>query len=154
MSRLTKGALPKDKHLGGCDREDRDTLAIVADKAVSTYLILPTSIPLPCPRFGEAGKHAPWMTFDQLLSAGPQVIIVMPCGFGIERSRRDMPSLTSRPGWEDLQAVRDGRVFVADGNQFFNRPGPRLVESLEILAEVLHPEQFDFGHENTGWQQL
>jgi iron complex transport system substrate-binding protein len=51
-----------------------------------------------------------------------------------------------------LKAVKNRRVFLADGNQYFNRPGPRLVESLEILAEVLHPDVFHFGHEGTGWQ--
>ncbi len=103
--------------------------------------------------FGEAGKHAPWMTFEQLVTADPEVIVVLPCGFDIERSRRDFPVLTSRPEWRGLRAVRQGRVFLADGNQFFNRPGPRLVESLEILAELLHPEAFHFGHEGAGWQR-
>jgi iron complex transport system substrate-binding protein len=65
-----------------------------------------------------------------------------------------MPVLTSRPEWSQLRAVGEGRVFLADGNQYFNRPGPRLAESLEILAEVLHPEAFRFGHETTGWQRL
>ena len=53
-----------------------------------------------------------------------------------------------------LAAVRAGRVYLADGNQFFNRPGPRLVESLEILAEILHPDAFAFGHEGSGWERL
>ena len=52
------------------------------------------------------------------------------------------------------RAVRGGRVFVTDGNQFFNRPGPRLVESLEILTEILHPDLFDFGHRGTAWERL
>jgi iron complex transport system substrate-binding protein len=103
--------------------------------------------------FGEAGKHSPWMTFEQLRAADPDAIVVMPCGFDIERSRRELPPLTGRPEWPGLRAVRDGRVFLADGNQFFNRPGPRLVESLEILAELLHPEAFAFGHEGAGWQR-
>ena len=62
-----------------------------------------------------------------------------------------MPALTARPEWRRLSAVREGRVFVTDGNQYFNRPGPRLVESAEILAELLHPDSVDFGHEGTGW---
>ena len=65
-----------------------------------------------------------------------------------------MPVLIRKPEWPHLRAVRNDRVFLADGNQFFNRPGPRLVESLEILAELLHPEAFRFGHEGTGWQCL
>jgi iron complex transport system substrate-binding protein len=104
--------------------------------------------------FGEAGKHSPWMTWEELCAADPDVVLVMPCGFDIGRSRQDMPVLTRRPEWPCLRAVRSGRVYLADGNQFFNRPGPRLVESLEILAELLHPAAFRFGHEDTGWQRL
>jgi iron complex transport system substrate-binding protein len=53
-----------------------------------------------------------------------------------------------------LQAVRTGKVFITDGNSYFNRPGPRLVDSLEILAEILHPDSFDFGYKGTGWEQF
>lgn len=103
--------------------------------------------------FGVAGAHSPWMTWEQLYAADPEVIVLLPCGFDIPRTRRDLPVLTNRPEWSRLRAVQSGRVFLADGNQFFNRPGPRLVESLEILAELLHPELFAFGHEGTGWQK-
>ena len=102
--------------------------------------------------FGEAGKHSPWMTFAELLQKDPDVIAVMPCGFDIERSRQGMSPLTSRPDWPSLKAVQNNRVFLTDGNQYFNRPGPRLVESAEILAEILHPGSFDFGHAQSGWQ--
>jgi iron complex transport system substrate-binding protein len=102
--------------------------------------------------FGEAGKHSPGMTWDQLAAADPDVIVVAPCGFTIVQTRRDLPLLTSRPEWPRLKAVRGYRVFLADGNQYFNRPGPRLVETLEILAELLHPRTFTFGHEGMGWR--
>jgi iron complex transport system substrate-binding protein len=82
------------------------------------------------------------------------MIIVVPCGFDISRSRSEMSILSQRLGWSNLQAVRSRRVYLADGNQYFNRPGPRLVESLEILAEILHPDAFRFGHEGVGWQQF
>ena len=104
--------------------------------------------------FGEAGRHSPWMTFDELLESDPEVIVIMPCGFDLERTREDVPLLQARQGWADLQAVRNGRVYLSDGNQYFNRPGPRLVESLEILAEILHPETFRFGHELSGWERV
>ncbi|MCG8546689.1 MAG: cobalamin-binding protein [Alphaproteobacteria bacterium] len=104
--------------------------------------------------FGTAGKHAPWMTWDDLVEADPEVIAVMPCGFDIERARQDMPVLTDRPDWQNLRAVRNGRVCITDGNQYFNRPGPRVADSLEILAEILHPAQFDFGHKGVGWEPL
>jgi iron complex transport system substrate-binding protein len=101
--------------------------------------------------FGEPGKHSPWMTWERLVAADPDVIALMPCGFDIARTRQDLPLLTRRPEWPFLRAVQTGRVFACDGNQYFNRPGPRLVESLEILAEMLHPGTFQFGHEGTGW---
>lgn len=104
--------------------------------------------------FGEAGKHSPWMTWEQLRAADPEVIVVLPCGFDIARTRREMPALTGRRDWRALRAVRNGRVYVTDGNQYFNRPGPRIAESLEILAEILHPDDFHFGHESRGWERL
>jgi len=104
--------------------------------------------------FGEAGKHAPWMTWEELCSRNPDVILVLPCGFDLERTRAEMPALTNRTEWPQLRAVCGRRTYLLDGNQFFNRPGPRLVESLEILAEVMHPAAFRFGHEETGWQRV
>ena len=100
--------------------------------------------------FGEAGRHSPWMTWEELVARDPDIIAVMPCGFDIPRTRSEMHVLTDRPGWRELRAVSDGRVFLTDGNQYFNRPGPRLVESAEILAELLHPDVFRFGHGGIG----
>jgi iron complex transport system substrate-binding protein len=105
-------------------------------------------------RFGSPGKHSPWMTWEQLRDADPDVIIVMPCGFDIERSRCEMPALAERTDWPGLRAVRNRRVYLVDGNQYFNRPGPRLADSLEILAEILHPSVFQFGYKGSGWQPL
>jgi iron complex transport system substrate-binding protein len=104
--------------------------------------------------FGAAGKHAPWMTWEQLRDRDPEVIVALPCGLELGRTRAEMASLTRRADWPLLRAVRAGRVYVADGNQFFNRPGPRLAESLEILAEALHPGAFAYGHQGSGWQCL
>jgi iron complex transport system substrate-binding protein len=104
--------------------------------------------------FGSAGAHAPWMTWAELCERDPEVLVLLPCGFDIARTRRDLPVLQNRPEWPRLKAVRNGRAFVTDGNQYFNRPGPRLVESLEILAELLHPGAFAFGHEGGGWQRV
>ncbi|NDJ62523.1 MAG: cobalamin-binding protein [Chloroflexi bacterium] len=101
--------------------------------------------------FGAAGQHSPWMTWDDVWAADPDRIIVMPCGYDIETARANMAALTVLPGWESLRAVREGHVYLTDGNAYFNRPGPRLSESLEILAEILHPEAFHFEHEGSGW---
>jgi iron complex transport system substrate-binding protein len=104
--------------------------------------------------FGEAGRHSPWMEWRDVVAADPDIIMVLPCGFDIARSTAEMSALTARPDWHGLRAVRNNAVFVADGNQYFNRPGPRLVESLEILAELLHPHLFAARHAGTGWIRL
>ncbi len=104
--------------------------------------------------FGRAGQHSPWLFWDDLWASDPDVIAIMPCGYDIAKALSELPALTECPGWDNLRAVREGRVFVTDGNQYFNRPGPRLVESLEILAEILHPDKFRFGHEGQGWIRL
>jgi iron complex transport system substrate-binding protein len=101
--------------------------------------------------FGEAGKHSPWMTWEELVTKDPDIIFVSPCGFDIQRTLQEMHLLGGRAEWKSLKAVAGGRVIVADGNQYFNRPGPRLAASLEILAEIIHPNVFHFGHEGNGW---
>ena len=93
------------------------------------------------------GENLLWTSWEELEAGDPDVILVMPCGFDLERARSEMYWLTDRPGWRKLQAVRNHQVFVTDGNQYFNRPGPRLVESLAILAEVLHPGSSGAGSE-------
>lgn len=104
--------------------------------------------------FGEVGRHSPWMEWEALVAADPEVVVLMPCGFDLPRVMQDVEMLSGRPEWRGLRAVREGRVFATDGNQYFNRPGPRLAESLEILAEILHPREFSFGHEGSGWVRV
>jgi iron complex transport system substrate-binding protein len=104
--------------------------------------------------FGTAGQHSPWMKFEELVAENPDVIMIAPCGFAMDRSAAELATLTAHKEWPALEAVQRGRVFLADGNQYFNRPGPRIVESLEILAEMLHPELFSFGHQGSGWQRI
>ena len=104
--------------------------------------------------FGTIGQHSPWLNWEELIAADPQVIIVMPCGFDLARTRQETLQLTKHPQWQSLQAAKAGRVYVTDGNQYFNRPGPRLVDSLEILAEILYPDRFQFGFQGKGWEQL
>ena len=104
--------------------------------------------------FGVAGEHSPWIEWAQIQQADPDMLVVMPCGYDIEKSQSEMKFLTEREGWTDLRAVKTGQVYITDGNQYFNRPGPRLVESLEILAEIFHPDLFKFGHEDRGWVKI
>jgi iron complex transport system substrate-binding protein len=87
--------------------------------------------------FGEAGKHSPWMTWEELVASDPDVIIAMPCGFDEARTRSEMYWLTDLPEFAHLKAARTGRVYTVDGNQYFNRPGPRVVESLQILSDLV-----------------
>ena len=101
--------------------------------------------------FGAAGQPSPCLDWDEVVAADPDIILVHPCGFDMARTLQEMPLLEHRPGWYELKAVQRDRIFVADGNQYFNRPGPRIVESLEILAEIFHPELFPSRYEGKGW---
>jgi iron complex transport system substrate-binding protein len=104
--------------------------------------------------FGERGRHSPWMTWEQLTEADPDVIVIAPCGFDLRRTAEEMHWMTGRAGWNDLRAVREARVYLADGNQYFNRPGPRVVETLEILVEMLHPEYRGVRLRGEAWRAL
>jgi len=103
--------------------------------------------------FGHAGEHAPWLTWDSVQQEDPDILLLLPCGFSIPRTREEIHLLTGQPGWNGLKAVQQGRVYLTDGNQYFNRPGPRLVEAVEILAEIFHSTMFTFGHEGQGWER-
>lgn len=104
--------------------------------------------------FGTVGQHSPWLQWQALQQADPDVIVLMPCGFDLDRTQQEAQTLLNHPDWATLQAVRSRRVYVTDGNQYFNRPGPRLVDSLEILAEILHPDRFEVRHSGKGWKLL
>jgi iron complex transport system substrate-binding protein len=104
--------------------------------------------------FGEAGKHSPFMSWDDLKAKNPDLIVVMPCGFDIEKTQSEMSNLTAHPDWNRLKAVREQRVYVADGNQYFNRPGPRLIDSLEVLIEIFYPHQVTRKYDLNAWVSL
>ena len=103
---------------------------------------------------GADGSHSPRITVEAVAAADPDVIVLMPCGYDLPRTVADGRALLADPAWAGLRAAQAGAVYATDGNAFFNRPGPRLVESLEILAEIIHPAHFGFGHEGTGWNSL
>jgi iron complex transport system substrate-binding protein len=103
--------------------------------------------------FGVSGKHSPWLDWDDLRGRDPDCLIVMPCGFDLDRVEKEMYWLSERPEWRLLRSVRRGEVYLADGNQYFNRPGPRIVESLQILAEIIHPTLFTPELEGMGWKK-
>ena len=104
--------------------------------------------------FGEAGKHSPWMKYNDLLEQDPEIIIVMPCGYDIKKSLIEIKTLERKKGWGSLKAVRNRNVYITDGNQFFNRPGPRIIESLEILLEIIHSDFSESKHIDSGWIKL
>lgn len=87
-----------------------------------------------------AGEHSPVMTWDALGAYQPEVLVLMPCGFPIAQTQRELSALRTQPQWHMLPAVQTNRVFIVDGNAYVNRPGPRIVDSAEILAAILHPD--------------
>lgn len=99
----------------------------------------------------EPGKHSPYVQWDDIRLQNPDIIVIMPCGFSIERTIKEVDILLQLPGFNELKSVKNNRVYIADGNQYFNRPGPRIVDSIEILAEIINPKQFIFGYEGDGW---
>ena len=103
------------------------------------------------PILAQAGKHSPYISWDDIRESDPEIILLMPCGFSIERTMREVNILLEQPGFINLKAVKNNRIYMADGNRYFNRPGPRIVDSVEILAEIIHPKQFSFGYEGDGW---
>ena len=106
------------------------------------------------PLFAHNGKASDTIAWNNLIASNPDVIVFMPCGFDLNRTRQEAQSLTKLPKWEELHAVKSGRVYMTDGNAYFNRPGPRLVESVEILAEIIHPEIFQYGYKNKAWEEF
>jgi len=103
---------------------------------------------------GVAGEHSGWIEFETLYAADPEIIIVAPCGFDLERTQAEMTPLLEHPRWPELRAVRNRQVYLADGNAYFNRPGPRVVESLEMLAAMVHPDTFRFAHHESAFRRL
>lgn len=93
---------------------------------------------------GKEAAHSHWIDWADVAAADPDVVILIPCGFTLDRAVAEARSPAVWPHLEQLRAVREGRAWAIDGHHLFNRPGPRLVDSLEVLAEVLHPEVFSF----------
>jgi iron complex transport system substrate-binding protein len=89
---------------------------------------------------GQEGQASRTLQWDELVAWQPELVFIACCGFSVNRTLKDVSLLHSIPGWQELPAVRLGKVFVTDGSQYFSRPGPRLVDSLEILAHTIHPE--------------
>jgi iron complex transport system substrate-binding protein len=114
------------------------------------------------PLFGESGRKSHVISIEELLIQNPDVIVIAPCGFKLPQTKADLHLLTSKPLWRELDAVKANRVFLCDGNSYFNRSSPRLMESLELLAGVIHLEthpnlfETELKHyrQNEMWEEL
>jgi iron complex transport system substrate-binding protein len=101
----------------------------------------------------EEGEHSRAISWDDVRQANPDHLIVAPCGYNLSRSIREIPILEALPGWFKLRAVKGGRVAFADGSKFFNRSGPTVGETVEIIAEILHGCRFGRGWEGRAWRR-
>ena len=88
---------------------------------------------------GETSVQIPW---ERVLELNPDVLVLMPCGFDVDRTVKEAKPLYHLPGWGQLPAVENGRVFAVNGHAYFSRPGPRLIDGLEILSRIIQPEIF------------
>ena len=102
--------------------------------------------------FGKSGKDSHWIKFDEIKKYDPDIVVFLPCGFDISKTKEEVDYLIKNDEkWQNLKAFKNRNFFVVDGNQYFNRPGPRLVESVEIFAEIFHPKLFNFNHKKKAW---
>ena len=102
--------------------------------------------------FGINNKNSHWIDFKSVRDFNPEVIIFMPCGYNLLQTHRDVASLfENNVNWKNLSAYKNKKLYLVDGNQYFNRPGPRIVDSLEILAEIFNPDVFNYGYKGSGW---
>ena len=102
--------------------------------------------------FGINNKNSHWIDFKSVRDFNPEVIIFMPCGYNLLQTQRDVASLfENNVNWKILSAYKNKKLYLVDGNQYFNRPGPRIVDSLEILAEIFNPDVFNYGYKGSGW---
>jgi iron complex transport system substrate-binding protein len=104
--------------------------------------------------FSAPESHSGVIAWEAIVEADPNIIIPMPGGYNLARTREEIPLLTRLNEYGSLRAVRENQIYVTDGNHYFNRPGPRLVDSLEILVEILHPDEHGrFGMEGAAWKK-
>lgn len=104
--------------------------------------------------FGEAGKHSPWMTSQDLVQKNPDLIVISPCGFDLERIKQELHLILDTDWIRGTSAYAKNAIFVADGNQYFNRPGPRVVESLVILNEIFEAAIDPLKNSGPGWERV
>ena len=101
----------------------------------------------------EPGEHSPEISWNTVQRLNPDIITIIPCGYSVDQTLSEISALTSRNDWGQLRAAQNKQVYIADGDHYFNRPGPRLVDSARILAEMIHPSLFR-KEEHPGWINL
>lgn len=99
----------------------------------------------------NAGEPSPWINWEDVVDKNPDILLISPCGYSTKKTTEEMSCLTAKPGWNELRAIQSKRVFLMEGHHYFHRPGPRLVDSTEILAEIFHPGIFETKHHKSGW---
>ena len=101
---------------------------------------------------GKIGVDSHWIKFEDIQNQDPEFIVFIPCGFDLNKTFQEVKKLINiNNAWKKLKAFKNKNLYITDGNQYFNRPGPRLIDSIEILAEIFHSNKFNFGHKNKGW---
>lgn len=103
---------------------------------------------------GHPRAHSSVIEWQAIVEADPDVLVLMPCGFDLSRTRDEAELLIRRQGWDELKAVRSRRVYLTNGTAYFNRPGPRIIQGLEILAAIVHPEAVDWPFPESGFERL
>jgi iron complex transport system substrate-binding protein len=103
---------------------------------------------------GLAGEPSQAFEWNAAAATKPDIIIIAPCGYDLARAKSELPRLQSRPGWEELPAVRTGKVFFMDANATLSRPGPRIVDGLEDLAQIIQPDLFRCLIEARRWASI
>lgn len=100
------------------------------------------------------GADSPFIGIEKLVEEDPEYILLIPCGYSINDTLSDLDALREQPEWHKLSAVKNNQVFIADGNQYYNRPGPRLTTALRILCEIFYPDVFQPENQNSGWVKM
>ncbi len=101
-----------------------------------------------------AGKHSPWTDMSAINKCNPDILLIVPCGYSIQKTIGEISALTEKEGWDQIAAVQKNQVYILDGNHYFNRPGPRLRDSAEILGHIFHPSQIADPTNGAGWKKL
>jgi len=102
-------------------------------------------------RKGQDSVRLPW---DQVRVCAPEILILTPCGYNLKQVLARASVFTRNPGWEKLPAVRENRVYAVDANSYFARPGPRIVDGLELLAHLIHPELFQWNGSEDAYRRF